>query len=229
MFKKLLTISLVLFMLTALPLFAGNKNDLAYLNIDELDTSAAIGASDGILVIESNIPKQGGTVADILTANNVMTTAGDIIYGGASGVQTRLAVGTNGTFLGGGTNPSYISGAITAQVSVSLAELNAGKTIIAAVTGKQIVVLDFNFVMDGAFGTLTSAELEDSSATVNVCSLAQAQMTDDAVLTKGITGVTLGVGIAEGITVSEALVITVTGAAADTATGLTVVVTYMLI
>ena len=62
-----------------------------------------------------------------------------------------------------------------------------------------------------------------------VCSLAQAQMTDNAVLTKGITGVTLGVGVAEGITVSEALVITKTDSDATTATGLTVTVTYMLV
>ena len=117
----------------------------------------------------------------------------------------------------------------TVQVSVTLAELNAGKTILAATVGKQILVTDFNVVCDGAFAALTSAELEDSSATVNVCSLAQAQMTDNAVLTKGIAGVTLGVGVAEGLTVSEALVITKTGADATTATGLTVTVTYMLV
>ena len=117
----------------------------------------------------------------------------------------------------------------TVQMEVSLAELNAGKTIVAATAGSQILVTDFNVVCDGAFGALTSAELEDSSATVNVCSLAQAQMTDDAVLTKGITGVTLGVGIAEALTVNEALVITKTGSDATTATKLTVTVTYMLV
>jgi len=115
------------------------------------------------------------------------------------------------------------------QVAVSLAEVNAGKTIIPAVTGKQILVLDFNFVMDGSFAAVTSVELEDSSATVNVCSLAQAQMTDDAVLSKDTTGVTMGVGLAEGITVSEALVLTKTGLDATTATGLTVAITYMLV
>ncbi len=117
----------------------------------------------------------------------------------------------------------------TVQMEVSLAELNAGKTIVAAVPGSQIVVTDFNFVMDGAFAALTSAELEDSSATVNVCSLAQAQMTDDAILFKGATGVTPGVGMAEGLTVSEALVITKTGSDATTATKLTVTVTYLLV
>lgn len=117
----------------------------------------------------------------------------------------------------------------TVQVAVSLAELNAGKTIIAAVPATQIVVTDFNIVCDGAFAALTSAELEDSSATINVCVLAQAQMTDDAILTKGVTGVTLGVGTGEGITSGEALVITKTGSDATTATGLIVTVTYMLV
>lgn len=117
----------------------------------------------------------------------------------------------------------------SAQVEVTLAELNAGKTIIAAVAGKQILVTDFNIVCDGAFGDLTSAELEDSSATVNICSLAQAQMTDDAILFKGATGVTPGVGLGEGLTISEACVITKTGSDAITATKLTVAITWILV
>lgn len=118
---------------------------------------------------------------------------------------------------------------LSAQVEVTLAELNAGKTIITGVSGKSIVVLDFNVVCDGAFAALTSAELEDESATVNVCSIAQAQMTDDAVLFKGATGVTPGVGLAEALTEDEGLVITKTGSDATTATKLTVAVTYMLV
>ncbi|MCK5602419.1 hypothetical protein KAR91_11130 [Candidatus Pacearchaeota archaeon] len=160
---------------------------------------------------------------------NPMTTLGDVVVGTTAGAVSRLGIADASYVLGGGATPAWRLGAITAQVSVSLAELNAGKVIIPAVTGKQIVVLDFNIVCDGSFAALTSAELEDSSASVNVCSLAQAQMTDDAVLTKGITGVTLGVGIAEGLTVSESLDITLTGATATTATGLIVVVTYMLV
>jgi len=117
----------------------------------------------------------------------------------------------------------------SAQVEVTLAELNAGKTIIAAVPGSQILVLDFNIVCDGAFGALTSAELEDSSGTVNVCSLAQAQMTDDAILFKGATGVTPGVGLAEAVTIGESLDITKTGADATTATKLTVAITWILV
>jgi hypothetical protein len=43
-------------------------------------------------------------------SGNPMTTAGDIIYGGASGLETRLATGTAGYFLIAGAAPSYVAG-----------------------------------------------------------------------------------------------------------------------
>ena len=206
----------------------GNANDLAYLNYSELQEVTSVSATDEIIIMEGGIPKQGATVADV--QDSPITTQGDLILGDASGDADRLAVGAAGEVLGSdGTDPVWTSGVYSAQVAVSLVELNADKIIVAAVTGKQILVLDFNIVMDGSFGTLTSAELEDSSGTINVCSMAQAQMTDNAVLSKDTTGVTMGVGLAEGLTVSESLDITVTGSDADTATGLTVAVTYMLV
>jgi len=206
----------------------GNANDLAYLNYSELQEVTSVGATDEIIIMEAGIPKQGATVADV--QNSPVTTQGDLVLGDASGDADRLAVGAAGEVLGSdGTDPVWTSGVYSAQVAVSLVELNADKIIVAAVTGKQILVLDFNIVMDGSFGTLTSAELEDSSGTINVCSMAQAQMTDNAVLSKDTTGVTMGVGLAEGLTISESLDITVTGSDADTATGLTVAVTYMLV
>ena len=59
---------LVVFMLLASVAFAaGNKNDLAYYGYDELETTAAVGLTDEIVVFESDIPKQGGTVQDIVT------------------------------------------------------------------------------------------------------------------------------------------------------------------
>ena len=152
---------------------------------------------------------------------------------GATGAQgTAGATGAQGT--AGATGAQGTAGATGAagtaqgvQVEVSLAELNAGKTLVAGVEAQNIIVIDFNVVCDGSFGTLTSAELEDTSGTINVCSIAQAQMIDNAVLTKESTGVTLGVGVAEKLTTGESLVITHTGPDADTATKLTVSLTYV--
>ena len=174
----------------------GNKNDLAYLNIDELDAVGTLEATDEIIAIDptSKIPMKNGTVQDILNLANA------------------------------GEANTY-----SAQVAVSLTELKAGKTLIAAVTGKQIVVTNFVAVMNGSFAALTTADLEDTSGTVVVGLLAQAQMTDNAVLTPGVAGVTVGAGMGEGLTVSEALVIVNTGIDATTATGMTIALTYFLV
>ena len=50
----------------AAPSFAGNKNDLAYKNLDELDSVSSVTSTDGIIVSQSSVPKQGLTVADIV-------------------------------------------------------------------------------------------------------------------------------------------------------------------
>ncbi|MEA2066016.1 MAG: hypothetical protein U9O65_02780 [Thermotogota bacterium] len=62
-----------LFLLLALPLYAGNKNDLAYLGYDELDTAASVDSSDGIVLFENNIPKKGKAVSDLLSVDDSIT------------------------------------------------------------------------------------------------------------------------------------------------------------
>lgn len=56
----------------------------------------------------------GAWVADML---NPMTTAGDLIYGGTSGVPTRLAVGTASQVLGGGATPTWVTPSSVASAS----------------------------------------------------------------------------------------------------------------
>ena len=53
-------------------------------------------------------------MADVPLMNNPMTTAGDVLYGGASGAPTRLAVGTAGQVLtvnAGATAPEWAAAA----------------------------------------------------------------------------------------------------------------------
>lgn len=74
-------------------------------------TSAAINLSGS--EVTSTLPiANGGTgqtsASNAFNALSPMTTAGDIIYGGASGAGTRLAVGASGKVLrSDGTNPVY--------------------------------------------------------------------------------------------------------------------------
>jgi hypothetical protein len=110
--------------------------------------------------------------------------------------------------------------------NVTLAELNAGKTIIPAVTGKQIRVVGYTVKVTGTFITLTSADLQDESAQ-KVTVLAAAALVDAAILVPADGA--LGALYARPLTLSEALVIANVGAAAAGGTDLDVTVLFELV
>ena len=103
---------LVVFMLLATVAFAnGNKNDLAYYGYDELKTTAAVGLTDEIVVFEADVPKQGGTVQDIVNLSataastveyvsdteKTLTSADDgktFVFTSGSAKEVELPVGT---------------------------------------------------------------------------------------------------------------------------------------
>ena len=58
-----------------------------------------IGADIKALLARNDYTTPEKTKLAGLTAGNVMTTAGDTIYGGASGAPTRLAKGTDGQIM----------------------------------------------------------------------------------------------------------------------------------
>ena len=66
------------------------------------------------------------TASTAFNALSPMTTAGDLIYGGASGVGTRLATGSATQLLHGGTTPTWSAISLTADVSGTLAATNGG-------------------------------------------------------------------------------------------------------
>lgn len=73
---------------------------------------------------------EGGTGQSTATAAfnalSPMTTAGDLIYGGASGAGTRLAAGSSTQVLIGGTTPAWSSVVLTTMVSGILPSANGG-------------------------------------------------------------------------------------------------------
>lgn len=111
--------------------------------------------------------------------------------------------------------------------TVLLAEINAGKTLVSVPTGKKAIVTGFIARCNGAFTTLTSMNLKVGTAVV--ASLAQAQMTNGAILFPGETGVTLGAafGIAGGD--GDDIVVDKTGSSAAGGTDVKMVVAYYLI
>ena len=115
----------------------------------------------------------------------------------------------------------------TAYVVVPIAELNAGKELIEGVTGKQIVINDITVRCSGNFEALTSADIVDEDDG-SIFSMAQAQMSDNAILFKGETGVTLGDGFATSLATGKGVKIVNEGDAATTATGMFISINYYL-
>lgn len=146
----------------------------------------------------------GGTL-NILSGGTVVEAAGSINY---SATKQQVAINT-----------------------VLIAESNAagGKIIIPGVVGKTITVLDFTCVVTGAYTTNTALLLEDSNGTPVVAgTLAQAQLTNGAVLQPGATGVTLGAGFGVPLTSGKGLVVANSGTAAAGGTSTKWIVSYTI-
>lgn len=114
------------------------------------------------------------------------------------------------------------------RVTATVAEINAGKVLVPAVSGKTIVVTDFAARVNGTFTTATSVDVEDTSATVSVQSLAIAQVVDAAVLQDADTGVTRGAGMFGSITLGEALQVIKKGSDAAGGTDIEFFITYSI-
>jgi len=129
-------------------------------------------------------------------------------------------------------NGSVRSSEIVQQVTntVTLAEINAGKTIVAGVAGRTIQPKNFVAVVNGTFLTGTSVELEDTNGSpVGVFSTAAAGLTDAAVIVPGEANTTLNAGFLGNLTAGEGLAVTATGSAFTGGTDITISVQYTLI
>lgn len=138
------------------PLVVASTTQVANLN------AATAGNVTGIVAIANGGTGQT-TAPNAFNALSPMTTGGDIIYGGASGVGTRLANGTNGQVLtsSGGTTaptwttPSAASGTVT-SVSVVSANGLAGTVANATTTPAITLSTSITGVLQGN-GTAISA------------------------------------------------------------------------
>ncbi len=106
-----------------------------------------------------------------------MTTAGDIIYGGAAGTGTRLAKGTANQVLHSGTTPSYSAVDLAADVTGTLPLLNGGTGTAAASA-------------NAAFNALSPLTTKGDVATYSTVNARLAVGTDGQVLSSDSTATT---------------------------------------
>lgn len=121
---------------------------------------------------------------------------------------------------------SVVGGLSVAQFTVTLAQVVAGLELLPAVTDKAIFVHDFTATPNGSFAAGTAIVLEDSTTGTDFVSLAQAQLTDNAVLKQGETGVTVGAALGAGGAVGEGLSLAQTGSDFTTATDILITLVY---
>lgn len=117
-------------------------------------------------------------------------------------------------------------------VTCTMAEVNAGKVIVPAITGKQILVTGYLMIIAGSFNTLTDVRLQSSNATPVVVVTAllaaipdAAKISSDAV----ISNVTDGAGFMVALGSGDSLKLVKTGSAATTGTSIKVRVRYQVL
>lgn len=116
----------------------------------------------------------------------------------------------------------------TAQSSATIAEINAGKTLVAGVTGKVIKVLGFKARSVGNFGGCTSVDIEDTNTSpVAIATVAVAAATNGALLGEATTNVTMGAGYLGSLTSGKGIAVTATGTC-TTATSMWIQVLYTI-
>lgn len=116
----------------------------------------------------------------------------------------------------------------TARVACTLAEINAGKELVPASTGKKIRVVGLTQRVVGNFAATTSVDVQDSAAT-KVMVTAVAALTNGAVLINNDTNAVPGAGWAADLLTSSNLVVANTGSNATTGTSITFTVTYQYV
>lgn len=118
----------------------------------------------------------------------------------------------------------------TDRITVTLAQLNAGHTLLPALNGVRYDILDFTILSTGAFETVTAYKIEDTADTpVVVATAAVAALTDGAVIIPGTANVTLGAGFTGPLTMSKGVVINKTGSAGTVGTSLKISLRYKIV
>lgn len=112
--------------------------------------------------------------------------------------------------------------------TLTIAQVNAGATIIPAVTGKTLRILDYKLVSTGSMTQLTAIVLQDTNTSpVVVTTVAAAGLTNGTIVHPfTATHVTNGAGFLASLTASKGLALAKTGSTETTATGLKVYVVY---
>lgn len=170
--KKVFSIVTLFVLLCAGVYAAGNKNDLAYLGYDELQSVDGLTTADSMIVVESNIPKKGSTVADILalaSPSDIESASGDLTVT-RDAIVTRNLSAVDGTFTDDvSADDLTLTGDIVGDGGGEIRGMNTDyeivtgdKTVTVAESGKTFLVtaaatITLPAVLDGLTYTIVNA------------------------------------------------------------------------
>lgn len=115
----------------------------------------------------------------------------------------------------------------TVNITATLAQINAGLVLIPGVTGQKITVSNYVARVTGAFASGTSVELESTNASpVAVTTLAEAGLTNGAVLLPSSSNTTLGAGFGAAMGSGDGLQVVNNGSAQTGGTSIQFTIDY---
>lgn len=168
-----------------------------------------------------NLAYKKFTELTLMGDSDIVATDQLPIYDISTGIVKRVAASAFG--VSSGDDVRY------AVVTATIAELNAGKTLVAAVTGKSIVPISIMARVVGSFAAVTSYEVEDSNGTpVVALTYGVTGLSDGAILYPDTANVTEGVGYGAALTISKALVVAKTGSDGTGGTSIIFTIAYGL-
>lgn len=184
--------------------------------------------NDSVMYMTANAAITRFSNVEVVTSNNsVITNAGvnpaigiALDTATASGQLVRVLIKTPALGASSGTVQEI-------TVTATLAQINAGLVLVPGVAGKSVNVTDFIARVSGTFATGTSVNLQSTNATpVIAVSLAEAGLTNGAVLVPGSANTTLGAGFGAPMGAGDGLTIANIGAPQTVGTSITFTVTY---
>jgi hypothetical protein len=118
----------------------------------------------------------------------------------------------------------------TDRITVTLAQANAGYTLLPALAGVRYDILDYTILSNGNFAAVTDYKIQDTADTpINVVTLAVAALTDGAIIVPGTANTTPGAGFTGPLTMGKGVQIVKNGSAGTGGTSLVISLRYKIV
>ena len=179
--------------------------------------------SNGAIVRGASVEMVAAAPGQVVTSGGVNPVCGYALDTGVDGQLMRVVIQSPYAAVDSALNGKTQ----TAIIVATLAQINAGKVLIAGASGQKITVVDYIARVAGNFAAGTSIELESTNGTpVAVSTIAEAALTDGAILTRSSASTTLGAGFGAQLGSGDGLQIVNNGSAQTTGTSVTLTITY---